>query len=485
MRAVVSTWICVALAALCQGRVISVDDDGPADFNNIRAAVEDANTGDTVIILPGVYRGSDNCGIELMGKSLTIRSRSGRQSVEIDCEGKAFGIYVCDNRAGTTRIEGLTIRRAMHGAIKCYNSHPPHAPTGIPFRPGFADVIVANCRLVDSVDGGFLLDGHDNVTMVGCEIADNGAGGVYSYMSAPTIRNCVIARNAGYGVYATYPNIVNCTIVRNSTHGVSLWEGTVSNSIIRDNAMQQIYNSSTRAIVSYSNIGGGWPGEGNIDANPLFADGDAGDFHLKSQAGRWLSDDGRWTMDDVTGPCIDAGDPLAPIGLEPFPNGGRVNMGAFGGTAEASKSYFGGPVCETIVAGDIDGDCRVDFRDMSILLLRWLWSDPPIVRITAPLPDEVIGRYQANVPILIAAEAGNTRGTVVRVEFFISGPEGYEVGKVGEDTDGSDGWSCGWIWWGDWGHHPEGSYTATAVATDDNGQSTISRPVTFYVHGPR
>lgn len=45
-------------------------------------------------------------------------------------------------------------------------------------------------------------------------------------------------------------------------------------------------------------------------------------------------------MDDVTSPCIDAGDPNSPVGDEPMPNGGRVNMGAYGGTAEASKSPY-------------------------------------------------------------------------------------------------------------------------------------------------
>ena len=47
-------------------------------------------------------------------------------------------------------------------------------------------------------------------------------------------------------------------------------------------------------------------------------------------------------------------------------------MGAYGGTAEASKSFFGGPVCETIVPGDINGDCKVDFADFSIMVLHWL-----------------------------------------------------------------------------------------------------------------
>jgi len=96
-----------------------------------------------------------------------------------------------------------------------------------------------------------------------------------------------------------------------------------------------------------------------------------GDYHLKSQAGRWDASEGRWLTDDVTSPCIDAGDPMSPIGLEPFPSGGVINMGAYGGTAEASKSYFGKPPCETIVAGDINGDCEVNFSDLCIMALHW------------------------------------------------------------------------------------------------------------------
>jgi hypothetical protein len=63
-----------------------------------------------------------------------------------------------------------------------------------------------------------------------------------------------------------------------------------------------------------------------------------GDYHLKSQAGRWDPAGQSWVPDEVTSPCIDAGDPNSPAGAEPEPNGGRVNMGAYGGTGEASKS---------------------------------------------------------------------------------------------------------------------------------------------------
>ena len=52
-------------------------------------------------------------------------------------------------------------------------------------------------------------------------------------------------------------------------------------------------------------------------------------------------------------------------------------MGAYGGTAEGSKSYFGQSPCETIVAGDINGDCRVDFLDFAFMSLHWLEDRNP------------------------------------------------------------------------------------------------------------
>jgi hypothetical protein len=114
--------------------------------------------------------------------------------------------------------------------------------------------------------------------------------------------------------------------------------------------------------ITYSNIQGGWEGQGNIDIDPLFvnpgywadvsdpnivADPNYpnavwidGDYHLKSQAGRYDPNSGSWVIDDVTSPCIDAGNPNNTIDDEPFPNGGIINMGAYGGTSQASKSYI-------------------------------------------------------------------------------------------------------------------------------------------------
>jgi len=195
--------------------------------------------------------------------------------------------------------------------------------------------------------GLFVCDGVIQSNTVSHNRAGGYSGGL-SYCSA-SIRNNIVSFNSFGGLHNCNGRIINC--------------------IVWGNLYGQIWGSPE---VTYSNIQGGWPGEGNINADPCFADVNNGDYHLKSQAGRWDANEGRWTKDEVTSLCIDAGDPASPIGLEPFPNGGIINMGAYGGTEQASKSYFGEPVCETIVAGDINGDCKVDFKDFALMAFHWL-----------------------------------------------------------------------------------------------------------------
>jgi len=120
---------------------------------------------------------------------------------------------------------------------------------------------------------------------------------------------------------------------------------TITNCILWENTPDQIttfgsFPGQDAEGVTYCNIQGGHDGEGNIDVDPLFADPGAGDYHLKSQAGRWDPATESWVIDDVNSPCIDAGNPDHPdaAAFEPDPSGGRVNMGAYGGTPEASKS---------------------------------------------------------------------------------------------------------------------------------------------------
>ena len=72
--------------------------------------------------------------------------------------------------------------------------------------------------------------------------------------------------------------------------------------------------------------------DGHLDVNDL-----------KIFCSRWLGPGENfsgWVQDDVNSPCIDTGDPCSPYLLEPAPNGGRINMGAYGNTWQASKSSY-------------------------------------------------------------------------------------------------------------------------------------------------
>ena len=214
-----------------------------------------------------------------------------------------------------------------------------------------------------------------NPTLTNCTFsgntANNDGGGMRNYYSSsPTLTNCTFsgnsAQNNGGGIYnysSSNPRLTNCILWGNDDTG-----GTDESA--------QIHNHVSSTSVINNTCIHGWTvalgGFGNIGSDPFFAEPNNGDYHLKSEAGRWDANGESWEQDAVTSPCIDAGDIKSPIGLEPFPNGGMINMGAYGGTAEASKSYFGEPVCTTIVAGDINGDCIVNFVDFALMAAHWL-----------------------------------------------------------------------------------------------------------------
>jgi hypothetical protein len=68
---------------------------------------------------------------------------------------------------------------------------------------------------------------------------------------------------------------------------------TVVNSILWNDTPQEIHLNSSSINITYSDIQGGWTGEGNINADPGFVGG--GDYRLTASS-----------------PCIDVGNNTAP-----------------------------------------------------------------------------------------------------------------------------------------------------------------------------
>ena len=253
-------------------------------------------------------------------------------------------------------------------------------------------IISGNSSLYGSTGGGLDIHGWTVAEIAQCTIVGN------KVVEDPPGVNCV---GGGLFLQMCDVKIANSIIRRNrATKGAQLavhaWDGrqspdeppindptlvTLHHSDFNSEQEQEVYiygEPNLLTLEMYDNLDtdscfadpGLWdPNDTPDDPNDDFwVDGD---YHLKSQAGRWDPNSQSWVQDQVTSPCIDTGDPNSPIGHEPFPNGAIVNMGAYGGTSEASKSYFGGPVCEIIIAGDINGDCKVDLKDLLILIAHW------------------------------------------------------------------------------------------------------------------
>ena len=234
--------------------------------------------------------------------------------------------------------------------------------------------------------------------------ANNQGGGLLFKYGGGIAQNCLIHKNlagsVGGGAFLWgCGTMQNCTIVGDSaiSYGGGLYcvnGGSIENTIMYSNRAPKGSN--------YFNDGQGWSysycratpkvpnGLGNIDADPHFADSgywdpngtiDAldddfwvdGDYHLKSHAGRWDPKTERWVRDNVTSQCIDTGDPNSDWTAELWPHGRRINMGAYGGTPEASMSLsiVGNPA-------DYNNDGVVDAQDVLILSQEWLNNHLPL-----------------------------------------------------------------------------------------------------------
>jgi hypothetical protein len=230
---------------------------------------------------------------------------------------------------------------------------------------------------------------------------DDGGAVSNTSRSAPVFANCLFAGNLADSFGGAIKNhaataaLVNCTISGNRANWScgGIWSGAGSN-VQLDNCIvwgntdthsgqslepAQIAVEAGEVRLRYCDVQG-WSGSlggvGSFGRDPRFAAPQAGDFHLQSAGWRWDSGSGLWTRDTVTSPCIDAGNPGWPLGDEPLtlpddPNhllavNQRIDMGAYGGTSEASMAPPG-----AALLGDLTNDRLVDWLDFAYLAAVW------------------------------------------------------------------------------------------------------------------
>jgi len=187
------------------------------------------------------------------------------------------------------------------------------------------------------------------------------SGPVYEGLEPPIIEDCIVTGNetaeesggmllyngqvkrtlvfdnhaatytGGVGIYG-FATLTNLTISGNTASqggGIEAWSNAhpeVINSIIWDNTPTAVSLFGTGDIdITYSDIDGGWGGEGNIDADPLFTDANSGDYTITDES-----------------PCKDAGtadtDGDGEDDITDY-NGSAPDMGAFEITLPAITGF--------------------------------------------------------------------------------------------------------------------------------------------------
>ncbi len=374
MKNIVFALIFVIVILPCPARTITVDDDGPADFNTIQPAINDANDGDTVLILPGIYTGPNNRNISFLGKAITVTSIDPNDpnivaATIIDCNNitPVNGFGFSNGEDNNSILAGLTITHAINSAIICYGTSPKIAYCKIQDNRGYDggaihcedsnNIVIVNCilngnrRVSCGHGGGAIYSSGSNLSITNCIITGNASidlfgGGIYCYETNLTVTNCIISGNSAYdggGIYYDYsgsPKIVNCTIADNyaERYGGGIYCEYNSNQIFLMNCIVW-GNTDQTGLTESAQIRGGTPNvwygciqdANSIDTNIPY---DANHFNIDDDPcfvarGYWVDindtnipvepndPNAVWLDGDYhllrASPCIEAGNPYATI----------------------------------------------------------------------------------------------------------------------------------------------------------------------------
>ena len=395
-----------------------------ADIHYNQLAANTANAGGGVY----VYRSA-----RIRGNSFENNIVTGSNSA-----GGALRIYWY-SYGGSSEIDGNTfqgnISSCNGGAVACYKSKVVFSDNGISNGSSFSE----NMALLQ------------------------GGGIFFQDMIAPydiTIANALFSHNqalAGGAVafqeLKSLSNIMNCSFIDNTATNTSQENGggavscygnglnhetSISNCIFWQNTGRgravAAFGTSTVAYLEYSDV---MPynddeeyyaqegadvvlGSGIIHVGPNFVhdiepdpqDRGNENFHLQSTAGRFT--DGSWNVDLTSSPCIDAGGSGSanPYARETWPNGSRVNLGAYGNTPEASKT----PSTDLVITDATSGSTFVTNERTVAAAIH---APAPIIGRTV---DSMLLAESPDWPE--AADSGWT-GYLESTSYTITGNEGY------------------------------------------------------------
>ncbi len=291
----------------------------PSEYPSIGEALEIALEGDTILVAPGTYTGSNNRDMEFQGENVVLMSEQGPDITTIDCEnlGRAFVIHFGEN--SSTIIDGFTIRGGLAnenliggergGAILIHGASPTlrnlvlfenTCPEGYGGGMALEDCssVLEDIRFIENEASGFYGKGggihlqESNPTITGCLFHRNYAfrygGGICGEDSPFHISNSTFVNNvAGWGGGAVAGDSSNGAFFdavilafNRSTGGGAVFHGNhnypfvFTCSVFFDNG-EIPYSGSFIDPVGF---------DGNIEADPDFCDPGSEDFTLQSSS---------------------------------------------------------------------------------------------------------------------------------------------------------------------------------------------------------
>ncbi len=337
----------------------------PDDLSTIQDAIDHTVDGGQVLLSRGIHKGQGNHRLDFKGKAISVCGEGRPGDCVIDCERLGRGFCFHNGEGPDSVLENLTICGAIDqrgAAIYCREAGPT----------------IRHCILAGNeareIGGAFCVDYSDvrfiHCTMVGNRTGQEGGAGACINSARAYFENCIFTAN-----------------VAPSGDHLSLGAGGFNKP---NTAAVMYYTAMDRPATRITMPSKGatlvWD-EGNIDSTAEFADAGywdpmgtpndtnddlfvLGDYHQRSEAGRWDANAGRWVYDPTTSDGIDAGSPSVPYAEEVWPHGFRVNMGAYGATNEASLSND-----STGHAVDLNWDGFVTNQDVALFMRAWLEQD--------------------------------------------------------------------------------------------------------------
>ena len=458
------------------GDVIRVDTGRYYLSANIAIAAEDSGTSAKPLVIEAspygvtLDRGDTapgSCGIQIDGASyVTIRTALSTKYAAAQrwmrVTGAYDGVYVAGDHA---TLSGLDAAGNLHSAISVVG----HAAD-------YATIANSLARGSSGADGaGIRIEQADSVTVRNATMAGNAKYALYVADALNPLLRDSILRADGAGAYSIY-----CSNVAGGSSDYNDMYATAGANVA--------YYEGDRPTLADWNAATGQDAN-SISKDPQFADLAGGDLHLKSSGrvslpagtggGRYDPetnlpplDPAAWAVDSVTSPAIDAGDPLSAYAKEPSPNRGRVNLGAYGNTEQASASDEVAPelldyglvedtgqsqtdfltndttpalgfLFSEVITG-LDGDVTVTDPSgdpVEVIVVGW-GTDRLTVTFPAPLSENGEYTVTLNGTETIRDSAGNSLAGGNQIRHFILDAEAPAVATVAlvEDTgtSGSD-----------------------------------------------